>query len=413
MDINFKFYQPSAGPENRNKFVNRLNPIEGLRAWLAIWVLAGHVLVISGYEADKQNGFAWLLGQNLYAVDVFIMVSGFVIFFLLDQKKEAYGEFICRRFFRLYPVFIILFALSIPFSFVQLWNLQHSHQYLTPWLTSYFTREFNCSWQHWRWNVLWHLVMLHGLVPDPWLNRSTALAFLGPAWSISLEWQFYLIAPLAFAAAVSQRPMHRIGICVFCLYLFLGRNLLPQNIYIGYITHGAFLPFHVEYFFIGAVSYFIFKNLPHPWADVFFPVSACAAMFLWHSSGNKFIPIYFWILFMGLLCENPAAYSTRILSPLFNHPIAQFLGRISYSIYLSHVLIMTAAQYMLLRYLPGLPQRVHFWTLLAATTAGTILVSALLYRYVEAPGIRLGRKLAPRLRKIGRDIRLTDETTPA
>ena len=390
--------------------MNRLNPIEGLRAYLAMWVLAGHVLVISGYQSDKQNGFAWLLGNNLLAVDVFVMVSGFVIFFLLDSKGETYREFICRRFFRLYPVFIILFAISIPLSLVQEWNLQHSHQYLTPWLTTYFTRAFNCSWQHWPWNVSWHLVMLHGLVPDPSLNRSTALAFLGPAWSISLEWQFYLIAPLAYWAAVSRRPMHRIGICVLCLYLFLGRGFLPQDIYSGYITHGAFLPFHVEYFFVGAASYFIFKNMQHSWTDVVFPVCACAAVFLWHTGGDSFIPIYLWILFMGLLCENPASYSARILSPLFNHPVAQFLGRISYSIYLSHVLVMTAAQYVLLKYAPGLSQSFHFWTLLAATTAGTILLSAMLYRFVEAPGIRMGRDMALRLRKTSHGAQPAEKT---
>jgi peptidoglycan/LPS O-acetylase OafA/YrhL len=235
-------------------------------------------------------------------------------------------------------------------------------------------------------------------VPDPWLKRSTALAFLGPAWSISLEWQFYLIAPLAYWAAVSRRPMHRIGICVFCAYLFWGRNYLPQDVYVGYATHGAFLPFHVEYFFIGALSYFIFKKMHSAWADVFFPVSACAALFLWRSTGDRFVPICFWILFMGLLCENPASYSARIFSPLFNHPIIQFLGRISYSIYLSHTLIMTAAQYALLRFLPSLSQDVYFWALLVATTVGTVLASAWLYRYVEAPGIRLGRELASRLR---------------
>ena len=393
--------------------MSRLNPIEGLRAYLALWVLAGHVLVISGYAANRQSGFAWLLGNNLLAVDVFVMVSGFVIFFLLDGKHETYREFICRRFFRLYPVFIILFAVSIPFSFLQLWNLQHSHQYLPSSLTNYFTREFDCSWRHWQWNILWHLVMLHGLVPDPWLNRSTALSFLGPAWSISLEWQFYLVAPLAYWAAVSRRPLYRIGICVFCLYLFLGRSLLPQPIYVGYATHGAFLPFHVEYFFLGAVSYFLVEKTAHSWADVSFPVSACAAVFLWRLTGGQFVPICLWILFLGLLCESPASWSARILLPLFNHPIAQFLGRISYSIYLSHALVMTAAQYGLLRWLPGLPQSAHFWLLLAATAGGTIPVSAFLYRLVEAPGIRWGREWALRLREMGGGARVTKETMAA
>lgn len=327
---------------------------------------------------------------------MFVIVSGFVIFLLLDRKMEAYGEFICRRFFRLYPAFIVLFGLSIPLSFVWKWDLQHSPYLSTVW-QSRFLDEFHRAWQHWQWNVLWHFPMLHGVAPDAECSKCTDIAFLGQAWSISLEWQFYLVAPLAYLAATSSRPLHRIGACVLCIYLFLGKGILPDGLYRGYSSHGAFLPFHIEYFFIGAVSYFAFKKARCDRADIIFPISVSVAILLWHPDG--LIPICLWIAFLGLLLEPQGSYSRRFLSIPFSHPIPQFLGKISYSIYLSHILVMNVAQYFLLKGAPSLSRPNYFWTLLGITALGTVIASMVLYRFVEMPGIRWGQKVACVFRK--------------
>ena len=103
-----------------------------------------------------------------------------------------------------------------------------------------------------------------------------------------------------------------------------------------------------------------------------------------------------WIMFLGLLLEHPESHSRKYLAQFFEHPLAQFIGRISYSIYLSHILVLVAFQYLLLKYLPNLSQTIHFWVLLGTTTFGTIFVSWVLYRLIEVPGIRLGHKVATR-----------------
>ena len=54
-------------------------PVEGLRSYLALWVLADHALYLAGYRQDSRDGLPELIyrlfgGTGPYAVDVFIII---------------------------------------------------------------------------------------------------------------------------------------------------------------------------------------------------------------------------------------------------------------------------------------------------------------------------------------------------
>ncbi|MBC8038204.1 MAG: acyltransferase family protein, partial [Rhizobiales bacterium] len=89
----------------------RIHEFEALRGALAAWVVIGHVFKHSGYAPDALYPFP-LLGDPGMPVDVFIILSGFVIFSLLDHKHEGYWPFITRRFFRLFPLFLVVLLVS-------------------------------------------------------------------------------------------------------------------------------------------------------------------------------------------------------------------------------------------------------------------------------------------------------------
>ena len=384
---------PSSGAPS--SAVSRLLPVEGLRAYLALWVLVSHALWVAGYRPDALAGLPKLIGLARYAVDLFIIISGFVIVLSLDKQRETYLQFIVRRFFRLFPVFIALFVVAIPLSQVSLWNMTHASQYLTPDQIEHETDEMESWWENIQWNIPLHLLMLHGAVPDV-LVKGAPLAFLVPAWSVSLEWQFYLVAPLAYAWAVSAKPYRRLGLCALCLVLALAaRYVFPT------VDHGAALPFHVEFFFLGAASYFLYqRQAAHQLSDTAFPVACCLAAFLFGLSGRaswSLIPVGLWMAFLGLLLEHPSSFSSRLVSPLLTNPFMLYLGRISYSFYLSHMLVMAVIQCALLTWAPHLSRVVHFGVLLACSTAATMAASVVLYRCLEVPGIQAGRFLARRL----------------
>lgn len=370
----------------------RLEPVEGLRAYLALWVVVCHVMWASGYQSGELFGLAKVLREGGYAVKVFIIISAFVIFLLLDTKRMTFGQFIVRRFFRLFPLFILLFLIAIPISRLSLWNVTHAAAYLSPEQMQHEASRIQSWWQNLHWHISLHVPMLHGAVPQALLQDAPG-AFLDAAWSVSLEWQFYLVAPLAFGLAVSGRPSRRFVLCLGCALLYLAStSLLPP---VGY---GAALPFHIDYFFLGAVSYFVYRRYSgQAGADAPFPISCCFAIYLVILGRSSLIPIALWIAFLGLILEPRSSYSWRIVSFLFTNRIAQRLGRVSYSIYLSHLLLLALLQYVLLRWMPDLGRGAHFWVLLCLTTGATIIASQFLHQQLEAPGISLGRALARRL----------------
>jgi peptidoglycan/LPS O-acetylase OafA/YrhL len=93
---------------------NRNQTLDVIRATLS-WIV---VVVHAFWFADYRSNI--LSSAEVYAVDGFIILSGFVITGLLLTKKEPYEVFISRRFMRLFPAFavcILLVLLIRPYTF--------------------------------------------------------------------------------------------------------------------------------------------------------------------------------------------------------------------------------------------------------------------------------------------------------
>ena len=171
----------------------------------------------------------------------------------------------------------------------------------------------------------------------------------------------------------------------------LGRRWLPVDLY------GAALPFHVEFFFIGAASYFLYKHMrgrvPLGTPGL---VAGLVVLLVLVTRGrpHELAPVYLWGVVLSLLCAKPADRLRDWLSRPLVHPWAQSLGRVSYSVYLAHLPLLAVVQFTLLNLAPGLDRVSHFWLLFAGTLLVTLPVSGLLYTKVEAPFMRLGRALA-------------------
>jgi len=139
--------------ENGGDSPPRLGAVEGVRAYLALWVVVCHAMWASGYERAMLSGLPYLLRRGDLAVKVFIIISAFVIFLLLDTKRPSFGQFIVRRSFRLFPLFIALFLIAIPVSRVSLWNATHAAAYLSSQHIDHQVLRIESWWQNLHWHV--------------------------------------------------------------------------------------------------------------------------------------------------------------------------------------------------------------------------------------------------------------------
>jgi peptidoglycan/LPS O-acetylase OafA/YrhL len=169
--------------------MKRFAAIEGLRGWLAWTVVVGHIALTSHVKGSRAAD---------YGVLAFIVISGFVITHLILERREPYGVYIYRRFMRIFPLFIatcIIGYFTTPL-FVEATSKLPWRNDIWFWAHEETVKQQLANfWPH----AIAHLSMLHGAISSnalPW----SSLMFNSPAWSLSLEWQFYLVAPFCLLA---------------------------------------------------------------------------------------------------------------------------------------------------------------------------------------------------------------------
>lgn len=388
--------------EAKSGEVPRFGCLEGLRMWMAWWVVSLHALHLAGMTAFESRPVhlayrAFNHGHS--AVDVFIILSGFVITHLLRVKKESYGAYIVRRFFRLFPLLAVavLAVLCMPRfyreAFVE-----------TPWAYRPEMRieRLESTEEHFAEHLALKLSMLHGVVPEEVLPYSTS-SILSPAWSISLEWQFYLVAPLILLM-VTRSLWAGVTFAVGALILSSFVNHLDAY----HWQYPAFLPLELPLFLLGIGTRLFFETSFSQKVcarSLALLVTSLTVLFLALTlSGVMKFPlgVFIFLVFLPILLSETGRLvgAPRLVDSarkaLFENKQIELLGRWSYSTYLIHTPVFVAATGIWKRTF-GLDSRgEHLLCLLIAfpVVAG---LSWLTYRWVETPGVHLGRILAKRI----------------
>ena len=79
---------------------HRITLFESLRGMLSLWVMFAHIgffTAITSKMTGVMKLFGLFTGSAGFAVYVFMILSGFVISYLLDKGREGYGRFVSRR----------------------------------------------------------------------------------------------------------------------------------------------------------------------------------------------------------------------------------------------------------------------------------------------------------------------------
>jgi peptidoglycan/LPS O-acetylase OafA/YrhL len=327
--------------------------------------------------------FNQAMDTGAFGVDLFFVLSGFLITGVLLDSKGAPGyfrNFYARRFLRLFPVYylyLILIALFVP----AIHHAIHTHM-----------QDYNGNW-------LWYLLYACNLKPDHGLRDP----YLGHFWSLAVEEQFYLVWP-AFVLILSRRRL--VYGCFSAIALAVALRLFFSWYGADWNTIYRVTPMRLDALALGGLGAIALRS--ERW-DGRGPVLAWTALLagsalflscvLWGQSTDwTAAPIRTWgafflaAAFAGLVYL--AARSDSRLSRVFSTRWLRMFGKYSYTIYVIHVLIANHVSWGA----ATLAKRTGPWPYWAELICSGVVVAlsygiaALSWKYYENPILQLKKR---------------------
>ena len=339
--------------------MRRLQRLDGVRGLLAVYVMLGHALPLT--SAPSWLGSFFAHGQA--AVDLFFTLSGLVIAGSLEHYNWRFRPFMAARARRLLPVYVLVLGASI-FA-----EAQGNPLPALPWAGPAARAIVSPGLPHPLWaHLLAHLTLLHGLVPDSWLPFGW-VTLLGPAWSLSTEWQFYLLIGL-----IAPRDFFRFALAL------LGVGFLYHLLPLGNEFSRAFLPEAAPWFALGLASrLWLTTNRAAPFIICLAGICLLAAF----TEPGKILTALAWVAIM--FAQRQSWGQILAARPLL------YLGAISYPLYL----VNEPAERMAALWL-GPPLARHplqfSLTFLSLSLLFSLAIAALLHRGIEKPFMQRNKK---------------------
>jgi peptidoglycan/LPS O-acetylase OafA/YrhL len=391
---NIKIVQAKMSSTHRQQ--HHYLPLDSVRGVAALSVVVHHVILMPPFLAafPQKAWFDWAYFHNAWLlVDLFFVLSGIVIsmsYTNTDFGKFSFGEFIVRRLARVYPLHIVILVALLGFRLVRIGLVAAGAIPPAP-----ATFQVNNAY-----SFVLNLFLLHSL------GFIDYLSWNGPSWSISVEFYTYIL--FAFMLIVAER-LNTLRFLYWCAILLVISNWLIivfvlQKPDLGLQYDHGFLRCVLS-FFLGVLTVKAVSAIPRTIPASLQSGVQIGSMFISfllvsiegaYPAVSFVAPIVF-ATFLGSLLAFPAAWGLPRL--LQTAPLV-WLGSRSYSLYMTHALVILLAEYAVRAVGPraiesldsistGLAATLTF----SAVIAAVIALSSLTYRYVEIPGSRLLRGL--------------------
>ncbi|MFJ1258967.1 acyltransferase family protein [Cupriavidus sp. CuC1] len=330
--------------------MNFRKDINGLRALAVVAVVLFH------FGVPGMNG-------GFVGVDVFFVISGFlmtgIIFRKIDDGTFSVSTFYFDRARRIIPALAFLCFFILVFGWF----------FLTP--TNYRALGKHVA------STLGFVSNVVFLLESDYFDNASQAKWLLHTWSLSVEWQFYLLYPLIILLI---RKWHRLLSERWVLLGFAGSSFLLSAYLSSRFPSTAFylLPTRAWELLAGALAY-IFQIRLSKRGRLLMEIAGLALIIFAIFSTNATDTWPGWLASVPVLGTALVIVSARSASPLTGNPVAQFIGRTSYSIYLWHWPLAVGLYYC---GKTGQP----LW--IAGGIAASLLMGCLSYYFVENfPGI--------------------------
>ncbi|MBL7818666.1 MAG: acyltransferase [Saprospiraceae bacterium] len=372
--------------------------LDGLRFLAAFAVIIGHcqAILFKGHEEvgiRVYSPFADKLGS--FGVDFFFVLSGFLISYLLmreieDTQTVNIKHFYMRRFLRIWPLYFFVGISSIILGttmslFFGGWlgyppDVQSTDQMLKNLL---YLGTFSINFQT--------------------LLQQGNQFQVGHFWSLAVEEQFYLLwAPVFFIFRKRLLPMILVFIIIGLLLNLPPKTWFPQFYSFQYnFTANRFLQFGTG----ALLAWLLHRDFLTPQ----YPLSKMQSWglqlvvlipMLWHLLGSHYHPetykdgyeqIENSIISVAII----SAAITRYSVLHFEFGLLKYLGKISFGIYVFHIISVRIMAYLLTTYAhsPFMERNPIFHFLfVVGSTFLAVFLSALSYEFLEKPFLKLKRK---------------------
>jgi peptidoglycan/LPS O-acetylase OafA/YrhL len=355
--------------------VSRIKQLDVLRGIAIVLVLGSHM-----YATDLWSQIGWV------GVDLFFVLSGFLVSGLLFKEYKEYGQirlgrFLIRRGFKIYPAFyfFILVTIAIRLKYTQQVPIQ---------------------------TIIAEIFFLQNYLQPLWWHT----------WSLAVEEHFYLLlAILCFCLRRSSDGRnlfrHIPKITMFVALLVLGLRVLT-TIYLtpwNLETHNQPTHLRIDSLLFGVLLAYYhhfnqteFFNFIHQRARTIFFTSCllCSSCLFFPGSHIFMTTIGFTLLYLGFggIMMTSLYHTLTLPGPLAK--LAALLGRAlsyigvySYSIYLWHLLIAGVVIDVIRRISPI---KLHYLAEFFIYATGSIVAGIFMSKLIEQPFLKWRDKLCPK-----------------
>jgi len=351
-----------------------LSGLNGLRAIAALSVVISHTDFLPGItDFGLGRILSFSISMGAFAVTLFFVISGFLITYLLihevrKQQDVSIKKFYVRRILRIWPLYYLFLIVSFGVYFL-------------------FGRAQEMSV-----NGMWFYVFFSANIP--FIFKSGQIFILLHYWSIGVEEQFYLFWP--WIVHFVRKKLLTTAVLIF-MSLFLIKLVLWVVFGPDFYGYRILNVTRFDCMMVGAIGAILYFNNNTFFLNLF---------------SSKIMQSFSWILFILVSSEVihipfPIAQeviSVAVLSIIIGqvtvkkrivnleNKICDFIGKISYGIYVIHPLILLLLSKL---YYPlNIQSGVKYVLVFSTSLTVIIAVAWLSYTYFEKPFLKLKSKFA-------------------
>jgi peptidoglycan/LPS O-acetylase OafA/YrhL len=367
--------------------MNRYFPaLDVLRLIAATLVMVGHVELILNYRWMEGFMSASLVHESGKAgVAIFFALSGFLLAKIAMEEKESKDgfcikQFVKKRALRILPLYY--FIMIVAFFFLAKSNVFYVENQ-TEELRLLFVQK-----------LLLYVALLPQL-NDVFFNEkvSTVLQF----WTIGSEVIFYLILPFLIRAKKPLKAMITAFIA-FTILKYSLQLLVGKTPFEGIVSTLYYIMLfnRIECLLLGAIAA-VLMHQKHKWAvslaskdNMIFGTGLIVLMLIMH---RRIITGFDYALYTAAIIPFLLYFTAPERKPS-NSKLMKLLtygGKISYSIYLTHIIVLMAVWYFIYEY-TLLAENSFTIAFYAVGMVAVYAVSAITYRFIELPFLNMKKK---------------------